>query len=117
MFPRDFCGILCSIVIAGILSGESALVAVVTIGAAYFCIAVAGAVAIGILGVLHHAEYRLPVGCPQGLFAIEPPGATGMARGSVVIMIFRHVARCIRGVVFTVANFPSPELRTEMLGC
>jgi hypothetical protein len=82
-FPRYFQRIFRTLLEAGVLARQTALVLFVLIGTAQFCVSVAGILMTGVLGILHHARNVLVASLPNALLSVNPPGTGCSALGFI----------------------------------
>lgn len=82
-FPRYFQRIFRTLLEAGVLARQAALVLLVLIGTAQFSVSVAGILMTGVLGILYHARNVLVASLPNALLSIDPPGTGCFALGFI----------------------------------
>ena len=82
-FPRYFQRIFRTLLEAGVLARQTALVLIVLIGAAKFGVSVAGILMTGVLGILHHARNVPVASLPNALLSVNPPATGCFALGII----------------------------------
>ena len=75
-FPRDFQRVFRTLMESGVLSGHSALIAIIHVSASEFAVSVTTILAACVFRILHHARNAFLLGTPYRLFCINPPSAT-----------------------------------------